>query len=180
MAIVFTLVPTRCIMTGWKESSPLFTHMAFINYSSHLPSSCQLYSGNRWISQKRVAITKRRRNLQTKVYQWPEIREVLNVNKDILALCPEARYSLVGTTAALPEFLGKMAKLLEVPFDNSAFFLSKPAEYEYFGKGDCVDLSTLEDTYWRNRILSHQAILGNRGVVHLSQECRSCSASCKD
>jgi hypothetical protein len=40
-----------------------------------------------------------------------------------------------------------MAKLLEVPFDNSAFFLSKPAEYEYFGKGDCVDLSTLEDTY---------------------------------
>jgi hypothetical protein len=72
---------------------------------------------------------------------------VLNVNKDILALCPEARYSLVGTTAALPEFLGKMAKLLEVPFDNSAFFLSKPAEYEYFGKGDCIDLSTLEDTY---------------------------------
>jgi hypothetical protein len=43
------------------------------------------------------------------------IREVLTVNKDILALYPEARYSLVGTTAILPDSLGKMAKLLGVP-----------------------------------------------------------------
>ena len=44
-----------------------------------------------------------------------QIREVLAVNKDVLALYPEARYTLVGTTAVLPDSLGKMAKLLGVP-----------------------------------------------------------------
>lgn len=34
---------------------------------------------------------------------------------DILALYPEARYSLVGTTAVLPSSLGKIARLLKVP-----------------------------------------------------------------
>ncbi|NLV84856.1 MAG: hypothetical protein GXY60_09850 [Spirochaetales bacterium] len=36
-------------------------------------------------------------------------------HKDILALYPEARYSLVGTTAVLPQSLGKIARLLNVP-----------------------------------------------------------------
>ena len=34
---------------------------------------------------------------------------------DIAAIYPEARYSLCGTTAVLPESLGKLAKLLKVP-----------------------------------------------------------------
>ena len=36
-------------------------------------------------------------------------------NKDIAVLYPEARYSLCGTTAVLPDSLGKLAKLLRVP-----------------------------------------------------------------
>lgn len=36
-------------------------------------------------------------------------------NKDILVVYPEARYSLCGTTAVLPESIGKMCKLLRVP-----------------------------------------------------------------
>jgi hypothetical protein len=36
-------------------------------------------------------------------------------NGDILAIYPEARYSLCGTTAILPESIGKMCKLLRVP-----------------------------------------------------------------
>lgn len=36
-------------------------------------------------------------------------------NGDILVLYPEARYSLCGTTAVLPESVGKLAKLLNVP-----------------------------------------------------------------
>ena len=44
-----------------------------------------------------------------------QIRHVLMKHGDILALYPEARYSLVGTNAVLPESLGKMAKLLGVP-----------------------------------------------------------------
>lgn len=39
----------------------------------------------------------------------------LNKNKYICAIYPEARYSLVGTTAILPDSLGKMVKLLKVP-----------------------------------------------------------------
>ena len=36
-------------------------------------------------------------------------------NGDIIALYPEARYSLCGTTAVLPDSLGKLAKLLKIP-----------------------------------------------------------------
>jgi len=43
------------------------------------------------------------------------LNHVANINKDILVLYPEARYSLIGTTAILPQSLGKLAKLLKVP-----------------------------------------------------------------
>jgi 1-acyl-sn-glycerol-3-phosphate acyltransferase len=36
-------------------------------------------------------------------------------NGDILAIYPEARYSLCGTTAILPDSIGKLCKLLKVP-----------------------------------------------------------------
>lgn len=36
-------------------------------------------------------------------------------NGDILVIYPEARYSLIGTSACLPTSLGKLAKLLKVP-----------------------------------------------------------------
>lgn len=36
-------------------------------------------------------------------------------NKDILVIYPEARYSLCGTNAVLPESLGKMIKMFKVP-----------------------------------------------------------------
>ena len=36
-------------------------------------------------------------------------------NGDIAAIYPEARYSLCGTTAVLPDSIGKLAKLLKVP-----------------------------------------------------------------
>ncbi|MEA5049877.1 MAG: hypothetical protein VB021_00180 [Oscillospiraceae bacterium] len=42
------------------------------------------------------------------------IREVLR-NGDILILYPEARYSLCGTTAVLPDSLGKMCRMMGVP-----------------------------------------------------------------
>lgn len=45
------------------------------------------------------------------------IRQLKRVikNGDIIVLYPEARYSLCGTTALLPESLGKLCKLLGVP-----------------------------------------------------------------
>lgn len=43
-----------------------------------------------------------------------QLRRVID-NGDIAVIYPEARYSLCGTTAALPESLGKLAKFLRVP-----------------------------------------------------------------
>jgi DNA-directed RNA polymerase subunit RPC12/RpoP len=43
------------------------------------------------------------------------INHVVNINRDIIILHPEARYSLVGTNAILPESLGKLVKFLKVP-----------------------------------------------------------------
>ena len=43
------------------------------------------------------------------------LNRVVNINKDIIVLHPEARYSLIGTNAILPESLGKLVKLLKVP-----------------------------------------------------------------
>jgi ribosomal protein S27AE len=42
------------------------------------------------------------------------LRQVIK-NGDIAVVYPEARYSLAGTNACLPESLGKLAKLLKVP-----------------------------------------------------------------
>lgn len=42
------------------------------------------------------------------------LRDVVR-NGDVAVLYPEARYSLCGTNAVLPESLGKLAKLLKVP-----------------------------------------------------------------
>ena len=44
-----------------------------------------------------------------------KIRHTLTVNKGISGIYPEARYSLVGTNAILPDSLGKMVKLLGYP-----------------------------------------------------------------
>lgn len=43
------------------------------------------------------------------------LRHVIEKSKDIVVIYPEARYSLAGTTAVLPESLDKLVKLLKVP-----------------------------------------------------------------
>ena len=44
-----------------------------------------------------------------------QIKTSINDHQQICALYPEARYSLVGTTAVLPDSLGKLIKLLGAP-----------------------------------------------------------------
>ncbi len=44
-----------------------------------------------------------------------QIEHSLRVNKTIAAIYPEARYTLAGTTAILPDSLGKLCKLMKVP-----------------------------------------------------------------
>lgn len=44
-----------------------------------------------------------------------QLKYSLEVNKSIAVIYPEARYSLIGTTAILPESLGKLIKMFKYP-----------------------------------------------------------------
>lgn len=57
------------------------------------------------------------------------IKYVLDDLKGVVALYPEARYSLIGTTAILPDSLGKLCKMLNVPvvvLNMHGNFLTQP------------------------------------------------------
>lgn len=71
------------------------------------------FIGREWLLRQVGGICKRKFTNDVQLVR--QIRQVLVKHGDILALYPEARYSLVGTNAVLPESLGKMAKLLGVP-----------------------------------------------------------------
>lgn len=58
-----------------------------------------------------------------------QIEHSLKVNKTIIAIYPEARYSLIGTNAILPESLGKLCKLMAHPIvvlNMHGNYLSQP------------------------------------------------------
>lgn len=71
------------------------------------------FIGREWLLRQAGGIGKRKFTNDIQLIR--QIRHVLTKQGDILALYPEARYSLVGTSAVLPQSLGKMAKLLGVP-----------------------------------------------------------------
>ena len=65
-----------------------------------------------WLLRLIGCICKRKFTRDTVLVQ--QLRRVVK-RGDIAVIYPEARYSLCGTTAVLPESLGKLAKLLKVP-----------------------------------------------------------------
>ncbi len=66
-----------------------------------------------WLMELLGCICKRK--FTTDLHLIRSIRHVLKKNGDVLCMYPEARYSPVGTTAILPEALGKMIKMSKVP-----------------------------------------------------------------
>lgn len=56
-----------------------------------------------------------KRKFTNDIVMIKHIRHVVEKNRDIVVIYPEARYSLVGTNAVLPKSLGKIIKLLKVP-----------------------------------------------------------------
>lgn len=70
------------------------------------------YIKREWLMRSMGCVCKRKfTNDATMVRHLHHVVE----NGDIVALYPEARYSLCGTNAVLPESLGKLAKFLKVP-----------------------------------------------------------------
>ncbi len=70
------------------------------------------YIKREWLLRNIGCICKRKFTSDTQLIK--HIRTVIK-NKGIVALYPEARYSLCGTTAPLPESLGKLCKMMQVP-----------------------------------------------------------------
>ncbi len=56
-----------------------------------------------------------KRKFTNDIVMIKHIKHVVEKNKDIVVIYPEARYSLIGTNAVLPKSLGKIIKLLKVP-----------------------------------------------------------------
>ena len=70
------------------------------------------FIGRKWLSQQVGCICKRKFTSDIRLVS--QLRKTVE-HKDIAVIYPEARYSLCGTTAVLPQSLGKLCKLLNVP-----------------------------------------------------------------
>lgn len=70
------------------------------------------FIGREWLMRKVGCICKRKFTNDTVIIR--HMKKVV-ANGDVVVLYPEARYSLCGTNAILPDSLGKLAKLLKVP-----------------------------------------------------------------
>lgn len=70
------------------------------------------YIGREWLLRNVGCICKRKFTSDTLMVR--HLRHAVD-NGDIVVIYPEARYSLCGTNAVLPESVGKLAKFLKVP-----------------------------------------------------------------
>lgn len=70
------------------------------------------FIGREWLLRNVGCICKRKFTNDTTLIR--QIRRVID-NGDVAVIYPEARYSLCGTTAVLPESLGKLCKMMKVP-----------------------------------------------------------------
>lgn len=101
----------------------LCTHMAFMDFKvttaaifphrANYVVAIDGFIGREWLLRNVGCICKRKFTNDTKLIR--HIKHVVDVNKDILVIYPEARYSLIGTNAVLPQSLSKLVKLLKVP-----------------------------------------------------------------
>lgn len=117
---------TKIIKTDTEGLKPpyllLCNHNAFLDFkvatAAIFPARANYvvaidgFIGKEWLMRKVGCICKRKfTNDVTLVRQLKRVAE----HGDIAVIYPEARYSLCGTNAVLPESLGKLAKLLKVP-----------------------------------------------------------------
>ena len=125
-------------MKGLKPPYLLLSnHMAFVDfkvatkaifpYRANYVVAIDGFLINEWLLRNVGCICKRKFTNDLQLIK--HMRYAIEKNKSILALYPEARYSLCGTTSILPESLGKVAKLLNVPvvmLNMHGNYLSQP------------------------------------------------------
>jgi len=117
---------TQIHYEGTKDLKPPFlllsNHNAFMDFKvltkaiyprrANYVVAIDGFIGREWLLRNVGAICKRKFTSDvTLVRQLARVIE----NGDVAVVYPEARYSLCGTTAVLPEALGKLCKMLKVP-----------------------------------------------------------------
>jgi len=117
----------KVVKVGMKGLKPpyilLCTHAAFIDFS--VTTAAIFPHGANYVVAidgfiKREQLLRNvgcicKRKFTNDIILVRQIEHSLKVHKTIAAIYPEARYSLCGTTAILPESLGKMCKVMKVP-----------------------------------------------------------------
>ena len=88
------------------------TTVAIFPFRANYVVAIDGFIGREWLLRKVGCICKRK--FTNDIILVRQLKRVLD-NGDIAVIYPEARYSLCGTTAVLPESLGKMCKLFKVP-----------------------------------------------------------------
>lgn len=115
---------TKLDMKGIKPPYLLLSnHMAFVDFKvatmaifPHRANYVVAIDGfliNEWLLRQVGCICKRK--FTDDLVLIRHMRHSLEVNKTIVALYPEARYTYCGTTSVLPESLGKLIKMYKVP-----------------------------------------------------------------
>ena len=153
---------------GMEEIKPPFlllcTHHAFIDFmvttAALFPHRANYvvaidgFIAREWLLRLVGGICKRK--FTTDLLLVRQIKEALNTNKDVVALYAEARYTHVGTTAVLPDSLGKMAKLAKVPvvmLNMHGNYLNSPA-WNTRKRG--VDLSATARSSTTRKLAAHR------------------------
>ena len=115
----------------------LCTHHAFIDfkvttaaifpYRANYIVAIDGFLGSEWLLRNVGAIGKRKFTNDTKLIK--QIKYSLDHLKNIVAIYPEARYSLVGSTTILPDSLAKLVKMMKHPvvvLNMHGNYLSQP------------------------------------------------------
>ena len=115
----------------------LCTHMAFVDFKvttaaifphrANYVVAIDGFIGREWLLRNAGGICKRKFTQDLTLIK--QMKRVID-SGGIVALYPEARYSLIGTTAVLPDSLGKMVRFLGVPvvaLNMHGNYLNSPA-----------------------------------------------------
>ncbi len=129
---------TKVNMDGLKPPYLFVSnHMAFVDFKvatraifPHKANYVVAIDGflkGEWLLRQVGCICKRK--FTNDILLIRQMKYALEVNKSILALYPEARYSYCGTNSILPDSLGKLIKMYKVPvvtFIQHGNYLSQP------------------------------------------------------
>lgn len=129
---------TKVNMKGLKPPYLFISnHMAFVDFKSatraifpHKANYVVAIDGflkGEWLLRQVGCICKRK--FTNDLILIKNMKYALDVNKSILALYPEARYSYCGTNSVLPDSLGKLVKMYKVPvvtYIQHGNYLSQP------------------------------------------------------